>query len=69
MVEGGSPHQEEQLFDYLSDKALLHAVVAHGGVEGGELLQDGGDGVALGVVINTVGSLPEARRLHAGDPL
>lgn len=69
MVEGGGSHQEEQLFDDLVDQALLHAVVAHGGVEDGELLQNGGDGVALRVVINTVGALPEACRFHAGDPL
>lgn len=38
-------------------------------MEDTELLNDGGDGVGVGVLINAVGSLPEARRLHAGNPL
>lgn len=53
------------------DQALLHAVLAHGGVEDAELLNDGGDGVGLRVlvVLDTVGALPETRGLHAGDAL
>lgn len=45
-------------------------MLAHGGMEEAQLLNDGGDGVGVGVLlVNAVGSLPEARRLHAGDPL
>lgn len=44
-------------------------MLAHGGVEEAELLNDGGDGVGVGVLVGAVGPLPEARRLHAGNPL
>lgn len=69
VVEGRRADQEEQLLDGLFDEGLLHAMLAHGGVEDTELLDDGGDGVRLGVLVDAVGTLPEARRLHAGNPL
>lgn len=53
------------------DQTLIHAVLAHGGVDYTELLDDGGDGVALRVlvILDAVGALPETRGLHAGDAL
>lgn len=71
VVEGHGADQEEQLLDHLVDQALLHAVLAHGGVEDAELLNDGGDGVALRVLValDAVGALSETRGLHAGDAL
>lgn len=69
VVESGRTNQEEQLFDSLFDEALLHAVLIHDGVEDAEFLNDGGDGVRLCVLVDAVGALPEARRLHAGNPL
>lgn len=71
VVEGHGPDEEEHLLDHLVDQALLHAVLAHGGVEDAELLNDGGDGVGLRVlrVLDAVGALPETRGLHAGDAL
>lgn len=69
VVEGGRTDQEEELLHGLFDEALLHAVLAHGGVEDTELLNDGGDGVRLWVLVDAAGALPEARRLHAWDPL
>lgn len=69
VVEGGRTNEKEHLLDGLFDEALLHAVLAHGGVEDAELLNDGGDGVRLRVLVDAVGTLPEARRLHAGNPL
>lgn len=46
-------------------------MLAHGRVEDTELLNDGGDGVRLRVLadVDAVGALPEARRLHARNPL
>lgn len=69
VVECSSTNDEEQLFDGLFDEALVHAVVTHGGVKERELLDDGGDGVGLGVLIDAARALPETCRLHAGDPL
>lgn len=69
IVEGGCAHLEKQLFDDLYDEAQLHAMLVHGGVEDTELLNDGGDGVGLQVLVDTVGTLPEACRLHARNPL
>lgn len=68
-VEGGRSHLVEHLFDSLLDEALLHAVLAHGGLEDTELLNDGGDGVCLGVLVDAVRTLSKTRRLHAGNPL
>lgn len=69
VVQGDGPHQVEELLHGLVDQPLRHAVLAHGGMEGAELLNDGGDGGGVGVLVSAVGSLPEARRLHAGNPL
>lgn len=69
MVEGGGSDQKEELFDGLRGQALLHAMVAHGRIKHGEFLQDGGDGVRLRVIIQAAGSLPEASRFHARNPL
>ena len=69
MVEGDGTHDKKQLLDGLFDEALVHAMVAHVGMEDGEQLQDGGDGVCLCVLISTVGTLPEARWLHARNSL
>lgn len=44
-------------------------MLAHGGVEETELLNDVGDGEGLRVFVDAVGTLPETRRLHAGNPL
>lgn len=41
VVEGGGSHQEEQLLDGLSDEALVHAMMKHGGVEDRKVLEDG----------------------------
>lgn len=68
-VEGDGTHQVEELLHGLVDQPLIHAVLAHGGVENAQLLNDGGDGVGVRVLVNAVRSLPEARRLHARDPL
>lgn len=69
VVEGGRTNEKEDLLDCLVDERLLHAMLAHGGVEDAELLNDGGDGVRLRVLVDAVGALPEARRLHARNPL
>lgn len=71
VVEGHGAHLVEHLLDHLVDEALVHAVLAHGGVDDAELLDDGGDGEALRVlvVLDAVGALPEACGLHAGDAL
>lgn len=68
-VQGDRTNQEEQLLDSLFDQALLHAMLDHGRVEDTELLNDGGDGVRVGVLVDAVRALPEARRLHARNPL
>lgn len=68
-VKGDGTHQVEELLHGLVDQPLSHAVLAHGGVEDTQLLNDGGDGIVVGVLVNAVGPLPEARRLHAGDAL
>lgn len=69
VVERRRTDKEEELFDRLLDEALLHAVLTHGAVKVTELLKDEGDGVGLRVFIDTVGTLPEAGRLHARNPL
>ena len=69
VVEGGRTNEEEHLLDSLFDEALLHAVLAHDGVEDTELLNDGGDGVCLRVLVDAVGTFSEARWLHARNPL
>lgn len=69
VVEGGGSHQEEQLFEGLFNEDLLHAVLGHGGVEESELLNDGGEGVGLRVLVDAVRTFPEACWLHAGNPL
>ncbi|TNN87068.1 hypothetical protein EYF80_002823 [Liparis tanakae] len=47
VVEGGRTNEKEDLLDCLVDERLLHAVLAHGGVQDAELLNDGGDGMLL----------------------
>lgn len=69
LVKGGGSNQEEQLLYDLIDEALVHAVVHHGGQEDRELLDDGGNGEVLGLLVHAAGALPEACGFHAGNAL
>lgn len=63
VVEGDGAHDVELLLDHLLDELRVGAVLAHGGVEGVELPQDGVQRV--GALVGDAGrALAEAGGLH-----
>ncbi len=68
VVEGDGPNDVELLLHHLLDELRVGAVLAHGGVEGAELPQDGVQGV--GALISDAGRpLTETCGLHPGHAL
>lgn len=49
-IQGDCPNQEEQLLHCLPHELRVQAILAHGGVEIAQLLQDGGHRVAISVI-------------------